>query len=57
MEEGDPEFKDNLSYIARGRKERMEKSGKGEKEGGGKREGRSYVARAPPNLGKGADLF
>lgn len=50
-----PEFKDSLSYIARGRKGRM-KEGRGGGEGGREEKERSFVAGAPPNLGKGANI-
>lgn len=50
--EGGPEFKDSLSHIARGRKNK----GKKERKRGGREEKGPYVAEAPPNSGKGASI-
>lgn len=50
--EGGPEFKDSLSHRARGRKN----EGKKERKRGGREKKGLYVAEAPPNPGKGANL-
>lgn len=50
--EGGPEFKDSLSHIARVRKNK----GKKEQKRGGREEKGPYVAKAPPNSGKGASI-